>query len=277
MKRNLGFCSRCFNISEGDLCSICSDAGRDETRICVVQEPQDLIAILVVVFVTFSMQFFAATATIPELLRLTPNVLRGFIWQVATYPFVGAGGASIWFLLELLILFWFGRDVYWRLGRQRFWQIILVTAVSAAVVALATHLVMTLSGGGASAAPFITMQGHRMLIIILIACFATLYGQATILLFFVLPIKARWFLWLEILFAFVFGLLPYKDLAGFLGVCAAVFLSYSLLMPGGPGAVLHNWRKRSEKLIIEQRLARMRKKRKFDVIDGSNDKDEYIH
>ena len=240
--------------------------------------PQDLIAILVVVFVTFSMQFFAATAVIPALLRLTPNVLRGFVWQVASYPFVGAGGASIWFLLELLILYWFGRDVFWRMGRRRFWQIIMVTAVSAAVVALVTHLLMVLAGGS-SPAPFITMQGHRMLITILIAAFATLYGQATILLFFVLPVKARWFLWLEVLFAFVFGLLAYKDLAGFLGVCTAVFLTYSLLMPGGPRTVLHNWRKRAEQRIIEQRLARMRRKRQFDVIDGDGppDKDEYIH
>jgi hypothetical protein len=234
------------------------------------------MAILAAVFVTFSMQFFAATAAIPALLRLTPDVVRGFIWQVVSYPFVGTGGASIWFLLELLILFWFGRDVCLRLGRQRFWQIILVTAASAAVVALATHFVMVVAGAP-SMAPFVTMQGHRMLIVILIASFATLYGEATILLFFVLPIKAKWFLWLEILFAFVFGLLPYKDLAGFLGVCAAVFLSYSLLMPGGPGAVLHNWRKRAERRIIEQRLARMRRKRRFDVIDGPGDKDEYIH
>ncbi|MCF6180341.1 MAG: recombination mediator RecR [Geopsychrobacter sp.] len=45
MKQNLSFCQRCFNIAEGDLCSICRDAGRDESSICVVQEPQDLIAI----------------------------------------------------------------------------------------------------------------------------------------------------------------------------------------------------------------------------------------
>jgi len=154
----------------------------------------------------------------------------------------------------------------------------MVTAVSAAVVALVTHLLMVLAGGP-SPAPFITMQGHRMLITILIAAFATLYGQATILLFFVLPVKARWFLWLEVLFAFVFGLLAYKDLAGFLGVCTAVFLTYSLLMPGGPRTVLHNWRKRAEQRIIEQRLARMRRKRQFHVIDGDgpDDKDEYIH
>lgn len=45
MKQNLSFCRRCFNISEGDYCGICKDPGRDETSICVVQEPQDLIAI----------------------------------------------------------------------------------------------------------------------------------------------------------------------------------------------------------------------------------------
>ena len=62
-------------------------------------------------------------------------------------------------------------------------------------------------------------------------------------------------------------------------MCVAVFLTYSLLMPGGPRKVTHDWRKRLERLIIEQRLARMRRKRQFDVIDGDRktDTDEYIH
>ncbi len=45
MKQNLSFCRRCFNISEGEFCRICNDAKRDESCLCVVQEPQDLIAI----------------------------------------------------------------------------------------------------------------------------------------------------------------------------------------------------------------------------------------
>jgi recombination protein RecR len=45
MKQNLSFCRRCFNISEGEYCSICLNASRDESCLCVVQEPQDLIAI----------------------------------------------------------------------------------------------------------------------------------------------------------------------------------------------------------------------------------------
>jgi len=233
-----------------------------------------VLLLLAVVFVTFSMQFFESTARVPALLRLTPAVLGGAIWQLVTYPFVGAGGASIWFLLELLILFWFGRDVFRRLGRRRFWRLLLVTAVAAAGVAVLTHALMLLAGGG-STAPFLTMQGHRMLITILVAAFATLYGEATILLFFVLPVKARWFLWLEILAAFVFGLLPYKDLAGFLGVCAAVLLVYSSLGMGGPRRALHSSRKRLERWILERRLARLRRRRRFEVVDGG--RDEVIH
>jgi len=45
MKQNLSYCRRCFNISEGEFCQICNDTRRDETCVCVVQEPQDLIAI----------------------------------------------------------------------------------------------------------------------------------------------------------------------------------------------------------------------------------------
>jgi recombination protein RecR len=39
------FCDRCFNISDQPLCPICQDPGRDETRLCVVEEPLDVLAI----------------------------------------------------------------------------------------------------------------------------------------------------------------------------------------------------------------------------------------
>ena len=67
---------------------------------------------------------------------------------------------------------------------------------------------------------------------IVIAAFATLYGNATILLFFVLPIQAKWFLLLEIVFAFM-GFLGSGDLGGFLGIVAAVGVVYDILSRGG--------------------------------------------
>jgi len=237
--------------------------------------PKDLIGILVALFATFSLQFFEGAAIIPALFRLTPAVFRGFVWQIVTYPAIGWGASGLWFLVELLILFWFGRDVFWRLGRQRFWLLVVRAAIGAALVAVVVQLLQGLAGAGATGfAAFQLMQGQRILLAIVIAAFATLWGEATILLFFVLPIKARWFLWLEILFAFI-GFLESKDFAGFCGVSAAVFLTYTGLKMGGAGGVFHDWRKRGERFILERRLERLKRKRRFDVIDG--DKDDYIH
>jgi len=39
------FCSRCFNIAESDPCSVCSNEQRDQSLICVVEEPLDVLAI----------------------------------------------------------------------------------------------------------------------------------------------------------------------------------------------------------------------------------------
>ena len=41
----IGHCSRCRMFSEHDLCSICSGTGRDETLLCVVESPADVMAV----------------------------------------------------------------------------------------------------------------------------------------------------------------------------------------------------------------------------------------
>ena len=38
-------CRQCFNLSERDICHVCSDPTRDHSVICVVQDPKDLIAV----------------------------------------------------------------------------------------------------------------------------------------------------------------------------------------------------------------------------------------
>jgi len=44
-KDRVRFCQRCFNISEGDLCSFCTDDRRDSTIICVVEESRDIVSV----------------------------------------------------------------------------------------------------------------------------------------------------------------------------------------------------------------------------------------
>jgi recombination protein RecR len=39
------FCERCFNISDQPVCAICRDPGRDRRRLCVVEEPLDVLAL----------------------------------------------------------------------------------------------------------------------------------------------------------------------------------------------------------------------------------------
>lgn len=45
VKRRIRLCSLCFNLAEGDRCEICGDASRDREVLCVVEEPDSLIAI----------------------------------------------------------------------------------------------------------------------------------------------------------------------------------------------------------------------------------------
>jgi len=45
VKERIVLCSQCHNITETDPCSICSEPGRDHTRICVVEEALDALAL----------------------------------------------------------------------------------------------------------------------------------------------------------------------------------------------------------------------------------------
>jgi recombination protein RecR len=45
LKLKLRFCSRCFNLSEEELCNICQSDKREKSVICVVEEASDVMAI----------------------------------------------------------------------------------------------------------------------------------------------------------------------------------------------------------------------------------------
>jgi recombination protein RecR len=45
LKQKVVLCSQCFNITESSPCVICSNPERDATRVCVVEEPLDIVAL----------------------------------------------------------------------------------------------------------------------------------------------------------------------------------------------------------------------------------------
>ena len=62
------------------------------------------------------------------------------------------------------------------------------------------------------------------------------------------------------------------QLAGLLiGIITATVITFARLTPGGPGRMLRDWRRRLERFIIERRLARLRRKRSFAVVDGEGE------
>jgi recombination protein RecR len=45
VRENVSYCERCFNLAEGKLCSICQDPKRDQTLLCIVEQPRDLMSL----------------------------------------------------------------------------------------------------------------------------------------------------------------------------------------------------------------------------------------
>ena len=43
-KKSIHYCSQCYNLTDGEKCSICGDPSRDHFTICVVEQPQDIAA-----------------------------------------------------------------------------------------------------------------------------------------------------------------------------------------------------------------------------------------
>jgi recombination protein RecR len=45
VRQDIRYCSACFNLCESELCTICRDPARDQTRLCVVEQPRDLMGL----------------------------------------------------------------------------------------------------------------------------------------------------------------------------------------------------------------------------------------
>jgi recombination protein RecR len=45
VRENVCYCKTCFNLSEGELCTVCRDPKRDRTQLCIVEQPRDVMAL----------------------------------------------------------------------------------------------------------------------------------------------------------------------------------------------------------------------------------------
>jgi recombination protein RecR len=45
MRDQVSTCQRCYNVAAGELCAICRDTRRDDSLVCVVERPQDIVVV----------------------------------------------------------------------------------------------------------------------------------------------------------------------------------------------------------------------------------------
>jgi recombination protein RecR len=111
VKENIQLCSLCFNLTDRNPCGICSDARRTDEVICVVEEPNDLMAIEGTG--NFRGKYHVLHGTLSPLEGIGPEDIKakellkrlesGKVKEVimATNPNV-EGGATALYLMELI-------------------------------------------------------------------------------------------------------------------------------------------------------------------------------
>lgn len=45
VRQDVHYCKNCFNLAESEICAICADPKRDTSRLCVVEQPRDLMSL----------------------------------------------------------------------------------------------------------------------------------------------------------------------------------------------------------------------------------------
>ena len=128
------------------------------------------------------------------------GISRGFLWQFLTFQFLHASFTHLFF--NLISIWFFGRFVEERLGAPRMLRIYFTCGVLGGVLQMLMAFV----------APGFFGQWHvygaSAGVCGLLAAFATLEPDGTILLFFVVPVRARHLLMASIGIAFFFTIVP---------------------------------------------------------------------
>ncbi len=190
-------------------------------------------------------------------LQLYPPGSDAFhFWQILTHPFIHNPQAPIGFLINCLVLYFFAAPVEFALGSGRFLALFYLAALGGALAGMA------LSSVAGFNVPFMGMLPGLLALIVV---FGLLNPEATILLMFILPVKARYISYGTAGITLLTFLAKANPAGAYhLGGILCGFIYFKT-----PGTVL------DPRLIYLKYLQWRLKRRKsrFTVIDGSKGKD----
>ena len=116
------------------------------------------------------------------------GIKHGYVWQLLTYQFMHGGMTHL--LLNSIGLYFFGRHMEMMLGRKTFLKLYLLSGVAGGIVQLLLALISPRFAG--------PMVGASAGICGLVAAFSLLNPDSSILIFFVIPLRAKYVLPLTI-------------------------------------------------------------------------------
>jgi membrane associated rhomboid family serine protease len=162
------------------------------------------ILLIIALIVSFGLEYSYRGFT-QQYLELSIDGMRhGYIWQLLTFQFLHDGVAHL--ASNLLGIWFFGRFIEERLGHAHFWKLYLLSGVAGGLLQTALMFVSPVHFGtsvvGASAGVF----G-------LIAAFAVMEPDATLMAYFFIPLRAKYLLYIELGVALYFIIGPTSHVA----------------------------------------------------------------
>jgi rhomboid family protein len=197
-------------------------------------------------------------------LGLTPKIVveRFWIWQLATYLFLHGGPVHI--LFNMLGIWMFGVELERLWGTRQFLKYYAITGVGAGLTVLAVGLVL---GASSETYRFPTIGASGALYGLLVA-FAYYYPDRPLLMFFLFPIPAKYFVMIVGAMAFLSAPQSRVSEAAHLG---GLVIGY-LYLRAGRGGLSAELKYR----YLKWKMNRLR--RKFDVYSGGrSDWDRHVH
>ncbi|NGX42503.1 MAG: hypothetical protein K940chlam7_00783 [Chlamydiae bacterium] len=115
------------------------------------------------------------------------GMTRFLWWQPISFLFVHYGGVNLFFFIALLfnmyILWVMGSDVYNRVGQNPFLRLYFISGIGAGLI---TFLLMPITG------QYGILSGATPSILALLVVWTLIHPEAELLLFFLIPVKAKW-------------------------------------------------------------------------------------
>ena len=135
----------------------------------------------------YLLQMFAGSGTLNFLMLEPAAILRGELWRLFTY-FLFPTSGGIWLLISCMFYYWLGNTLERIWGSAKFtvyyFSGVILTALAAILVYVVDGIPLQIAG-----ADYVNSA--------MFFAYAIYHGEATIYVFFVIPLKMKWVAWFE--------------------------------------------------------------------------------